>query len=272
MNPYVSEALAPAMEDLRVQSARLQQQGDADVISQGGRGAFGGARSGIEAAERQERTQEEMSAMLSEGYRQAYDRAQQAFAEDERRRLAASGRLGGLAGTGADIYGQEVSQRMQGAGLRADIAGGRTQLGATQSETMAQQAQSQRALGEAISQDAARRADVAAQQAQAERAASGALADMAGAQSQTRRAAASTAMSAGQLPRQIEQQSMDVAYQDFEEQRDWDKRGLDSYLRALRGTPYEETQTQVRTPSTGQQIGQLAGAVTAGVGAYNTFF
>jgi hypothetical protein len=76
------------------------------------------------------------------------------------------------------------------------------------------------------------------------------------------------------MPRRVEQASMDVAYEDFLEQRDWNQRGLDAYLRALRGTPYEETTTQqqVREPSTGQQIGQLTGAVTAGIGAYNTFF
>jgi hypothetical protein len=97
---------------------------------------------------------------------------------------------------------------------------------------------------------------------------------LAGQEATVDRSGIQAAMQVGEMPRRVEQASMDVAYDDYLEQRDWNERGLDAYLRALRGTPYEETttQTQSRQASTGQQIGQLAGAVTAGVGAYNTFF
>jgi hypothetical protein len=97
---------------------------------------------------------------------------------------------------------------------------------------------------------------------------------LAGQEATVDRSGIQAAMEVGEMPRRVEQASMDVAYEDFLEQRDWNQRGLDAYLRALRGTPYEETTTQqqVREPSTGQQIGQLTGAVTAGIGAYNTFF
>jgi hypothetical protein len=97
---------------------------------------------------------------------------------------------------------------------------------------------------------------------------------LAGQEATVDRSGIQAALQAGELPRQVEQASYDRAYQDYLEQRDWNERGLDAYLRALRGTPYEETtvQRQSQQASTGQQIGQLAGAVTAGVGAYNTFF
>jgi hypothetical protein len=123
----------------------------------------------------------------------------------------------------------------------------------------------------------AQQADLTAQQMEGAKL-EGAMAEqrgrLAGQEATVDRSGIQAAMEAGEMPRRVEQASMDVAYEDFLEQRDWNQRGLDAYLRALRGTPYEETTTQqqVREPSTGQQIGQLTGAVTAGIGAYNTFF
>lgn len=69
----------------------------------------------------------------------------------------------------------------------------------------------------------------------------------------------------GANQRGVEQASLDTAYQDFLEQRDWDERGLNYYIAALQGVPLEqETKTSGNTGSSLAQ--QLAGVGVAAAG------
>src|SRR5690606_20529757 len=73
----------------------------------------------------------------------------------------------------------------------------------------------------------------------------------------------------GTLEQAQDQRSLDVAYSDFLEQRDWLQRHLDAYIRALGGSPSGPTGQEVPTASPAQQI---AGLGLAAAGAYKTFF
>lgn len=75
-------------------------------------------------------------------------------------------------------------------------------------------------------------------------------------------------LSTGALKRGVDQENLDTAYGDFKEQRDWDLRGLDTIIRTLSGTPYEQTQISTGTQPGGSVIGQLGGL---GLAAYGLF-
>jgi len=74
----------------------------------------------------------------------------------------------------------------------------------------------------------------------------------------------------GESAQANEQASLNVAYQDFLEQRDWNARGLNYYIQALSGTPSGGTSTtEAPGPSASQQAVGLG--VTA-AGLYNMFY
>ncbi|MBX3504400.1 MAG: tail fiber domain-containing protein [Parvibaculum sp.] len=75
----------------------------------------------------------------------------------------------------------------------------------------------------------------------------------------------------GALQRGVDQASLDTAYSDFTEQRDWDLRGLNTMISALSGTPYNTTTTATATQPGSSPLGQIAGLGTAAMGAYQMF-
>lgn len=255
MSPYVEEAIEPQLRELREQNAQLINQQRADITGQGGAGAFGGARAALADAEQQERTMQTMSDVTRQGYERAFDRAGRLFAQDVGIQQRAAGQR-------ADI-------------ARANLAGAQAELAAAETDLAA--AGREGALGARQLQGAAREGALAGQQMEGARL-EASLADqygtLAGKEATIARSNIQQALQAGEMPRQVEQASYDTAYQDYLEQRDWDQRGLDTYLRALSGVPFEETttQTQVQEQSTGQTLGQLAGAAATAYGAYDSFF
>lgn len=67
-----------------------------------------------------------------------------------------------------------------------------------------------------------------------------------------------------------QQRIQDARYQDFLEERDWDQRGLDAYIRALSGVPFESSSTS--SGNTGPSVAQQAlGLGIAGAGLWNLF-
>jgi hypothetical protein len=80
-------------------------------------------------------------------------------------------------------------------------------------------------------------------------------------------------MTTGALERGVEQQSLDTAYGDFREQREWPYKQLNFALGALAGTPYEVQNNQT-TSGTALMPGQnylndAAGLGLAGAGIYS---
>jgi len=79
----------------------------------------------------------------------------------------------------------------------------------------------------------------------------------------------------GGLQRGLEQASLDTAYKDYVEQREYPYQQTNFAIGALKGIPYSQHQTQVTTANTPQlttsPLGQTAGALTGLYGAYNLF-
>ena len=79
----------------------------------------------------------------------------------------------------------------------------------------------------------------------------------------------------GQKERELDQASLDTAYQDYLEQREFPYRQINFALGALKGTPYETRTFQEGTSVTPQlgtsQFGQGAGALASLVGALGLY-
>lgn len=86
MNPYLQSALDPMMEEARRQ-AQITRLGDAGRLSKAG--AFGGSRQAIMESELNRNLMDKQNQMLTQGYTTAYDKALNAFNQDQTRTLQA---------------------------------------------------------------------------------------------------------------------------------------------------------------------------------------
>lgn len=84
MNPYLQEALDPAMAEARRQ-AEITRVNDAGRLTEAG--AYGGSRQAIMEAEGNRNLMTKQNEMLTSGYRDAYDTALGAFGQDQNRAL-----------------------------------------------------------------------------------------------------------------------------------------------------------------------------------------
>lgn len=115
-------------------------------------------------------------------------------------------------------------------------------------------------------------ANTAVQQGNAERslAAGAQTGTLAGQQATVQGTAIDRQAAFGGLERGLTQSSLDTAYQDFTNQRDWQKNQLDAYIRTLSGVPYP-TSSSTTTPGA-SVAAQATGAAVAGAGLYQLFF
>jgi hypothetical protein len=86
MNPYLSAALNPQLEELRRQGQITNLGNQAQATKQG---AFGSSGSVLMQTEGQRNVLDKMQKALGEGYNTAYDKAQSAYASDAQRALDA---------------------------------------------------------------------------------------------------------------------------------------------------------------------------------------
>jgi hypothetical protein len=85
MNPYLSAALQPQIDEARRQS-QITQQGNAAKMTQAG--AFGGSRGAIMDAETQRSLGANLAGITGAGYNKAYDAATAQFNADQARKMA----------------------------------------------------------------------------------------------------------------------------------------------------------------------------------------
>jgi hypothetical protein len=157
MNPYLQAALDPQMKEMQRQ-ADIARLADAARLSKAG--AFGGSRQAIMESEGRRNLLDLQSQALGQGYASAFDKAQQAFIQDEARRMEAE-RMGeqsrqfgaqqGLAG--ATTAGEQA--------LRAALANQQAGLASQQSNIdaalrAAQQQEQSRQFGAGFGLDALR--------------------------------------------------------------------------------------------------------------------
>ena len=139
MSPYVEQALAPQLEELRRNSG-IQRMMDNSRLTKAG--AYGGGRQAIMNSELNDNTARLMNETVGKGYQSAYDSAGRMFTSDKQRKLDADKAglgygldairqltdIGGRKLQGErDIYGDQlnagnVERGITSEGINADIA------------------------------------------------------------------------------------------------------------------------------------------------------
>ena len=120
MNPFLSSALDPQIADIRRQAA-------IDRVNAAGRmtraGSFGGGRQAVMESLGQEGALRNISKTLGEGYKSAFDLAQQQFNREQDRAMAAAKQAGdyGLDVLGAQLKGGDVQRGIEQEGVAADL-------------------------------------------------------------------------------------------------------------------------------------------------------
>ena len=106
MNPYISAALNPQLEELRRQS-QITQLGNASKATQAG--AFGGSRQALMDTETQRGLLAEQNKAIGTGYATAFDKATGQFNADKNRELQIQQALGTAGATQRDIEQQGIT-------------------------------------------------------------------------------------------------------------------------------------------------------------------
>jgi hypothetical protein len=106
MNPYISAALNPQLEELRRQS-QITQLGNASKATQAG--AFGGSRQALMDTETQRGSLAEQNKAIGSGYASAFDKATGQFNADKNRELQIQQALGTAGATQRDIEQQGIT-------------------------------------------------------------------------------------------------------------------------------------------------------------------
>jgi hypothetical protein len=106
MNPYISAALNPQLEELRRQS-QITQLGNANKATQSG--AFGGSRQALMDTETQRGLLAEQNKAIGSGYATAFDKATGQFNADKARELQIQQALGTAGATQRDIEQQGIT-------------------------------------------------------------------------------------------------------------------------------------------------------------------
>ena len=193
MSSYMQGVVDPQAREVRREAQRQMQR----LGSQAGRaGAFGGMRHGLGEQAVRMGTSEQIGDIYGMGQQRAFENAQQAFAADQARRMAASQGLMNVGGGLASLGGQQQQMQFNRFGQMMD---------------------------------------------------------------------------AGQRARQMQQQSLDIGYQDFQNRMNQERQNIGFQLGAMQQLPYQNTTVQQRNfaqagPSAGQRF---LGTAVSGYGLYN---
>lgn len=253
MSPYQQK-----VTDIAKREA-IRQHGIAGVgrdMSAAGRGSFGGSRHAITQMEAERNLGQQLDDIQMKGSDSAFQNAQSQFERDRQARLEASKQ-----GLGAAQF--NVQQKM---------AYGQTGLQNQQfNETQRQNAAEMGMRGQ-IANEQARAGAAGVRQSAWQN--SGNLANTlanTGKMEQDLALQRHTAMiGAGDKVQQTNQTALDAAYDDFVNQRDYDRNSLNFYSSMLRGVPVTAN-SDVQTRQASNPLAQIAGAGIAGLGAYRAY-
>jgi hypothetical protein len=244
---YMSPFMQAALEPQRREALRSAQQGQlVQGLGSARQGAYGGSRQLLAGMERERNLGQNLADIQARGMQTAFEQAQGQFNTEQQARQAA-GRTNLEAALGVQSLGAQ--QGLQAAlanqqyGLEAQRLGEQSrQFGSTQGlAALAQAGQ----LGQTLS-------NIGSARSQADQARFGL---------QTQTAAQQQALN---------QQRMDMAYQDFLRQMNYPMEQLQQYSSLLRGvpvTPNTTSTTYAPAPGLGQQ---LMGAGLGALGMYKT--
>jgi hypothetical protein len=288
MSPFIQQALEPQMREA-VTSARRGQI--AQDLGSSRQGTYGGSRQLLASMERERNLGQQLGDIQSRGLQSAYENAQQQFERDraagmttaQQNQAAAlqTQQLGTQTGLQtalanldkeqqARVNNQALQFQAQGMNadnaLRAALANQQTNLSALQSNQQAdldrqRMAEQSRQFGS--SQGLAGLAQ-AGQMGQT-------LANIGSAQSQADQARFGLQTSTAAQQQALNQQKLDLHYQDFLRRQGYPMEQLQQYSSLLRGvpvTPSSATATYAQQPGIGQQ---LLGAGLGAASIYKTF-
>ena len=282
MSPYMQNVVKQQQEDARRQALISRQAEQAQAVKQG---AFGGSRSAIVEAESRKNLEDRLADIQATGSQQAFQQAQQAQqfgaglgiqglqAGYQGLQTGMQGTAQGIQGAQAGLQGiQQAGQLyglgMQGAGLGLQgvgqqIAGGQLGIAGGQLGISGQQAGMQGVQG----------AVGAGQYGIAGLGAAGQAAATLGQLGQTQfgqeTGITEAMMRAGLQQQQLQQQGLDVAYQNYLANQQYPYQQLAFMQGMYSGLPLaQQTQSAYSNPSLTSQI---AGLGTAGIGAYKLY-
>lgn len=247
MSPYQQQ-----VTDVQKNAAVLDYQRGAGARDDGAirAGAFGGSRQAIQQGLAQQGLATQLGQIQAQGSQNAFTAAQQQFNADQARGLTAQ-----QANQGANLTAQQQTEAARQFGANF---GDSSQRYANDADLKVQQAHEdarQKAAG--IQQAGGALANQTAQNY-------GQLA----ATDQTLGLQRAQAMGTiGTQMQQTQQAGLDMAYQDFINQRDYDRQNLNFYSGILRGTPVS-AQSEVAQYQNPNPMNQAVGLGIAGLGAY----
>ena len=120
MNPFLMSALQPQLDEARRQAA-IQSLANKTAATRAG--GLGGAGAALMQSEAQRNLQSQLGKITGEGYRSAYDKAQEQFNVEQQRQMGAAKQAQdyGLAALGAQAKGGELQRGIESEGITADI-------------------------------------------------------------------------------------------------------------------------------------------------------
>ena len=305
MSPFIQEALEPQMREA-VRSARRGQI--VEDLGAARQGTYGGSRQLLAGLERERNLGMQLGDIQARGMQTAYEQAQQQFNVEQAARQAAQqanlqARLGvqqlgtqtGLQAALANLDAasqanvQNLAAQLQTQGLNANqalqaaLANQQAGLEAQRlTDISAQFGASQQLQANLANQqaqlDAQRLAEQSrqfgAQQGLAGLAQAGQMAQTLGNlgtyQQQADLSRIGLQQQTAAQEQALQQQGLDIAYQDFLRQRDYPTEQLQQYSSLLRGVPVAPSTTQAAYAPAPSLGAQLAGAGLGALGMYNT--
>ena len=242
MSPYIQQALEPQMREAITSAKRGQLAQDLGAARQG---TYGGSRQLLAGMERERNLGQQLGDIQSRGLQTAFEQAQGQFNTEQQARQAAQ-----QANLQAALGVQQLGTQT---GLQAALANQQYGLEAQRLGEQSRQFGAQQGLaGLAQANQAAQTMGNLGQYQQ--------QADLSRLGMQQQTAAQQQALN---------QQALDIAYQDFLRQRDYPMEQLQQYGSLLRGVPVAPSSTQTAYAPTPSLGAQLAGLGLTGLSAYN---
>lgn len=238
---YMSPFMQAALEPQRREALRAAQQGQlAQGLGAARQGAYGGSRQLLATMERERNLGQNLADIQARGMQTAFEQAQGQFNAEQAARQAA-GRTNLEAALGVQSLGSEQA-------MRAALANQQQRLEAQRLGEQSRQFGSSQGL-QALAQ--------AGQMGQT-------LANIGSARSQADQARFGLQTQTAAQRQALDQQKLDMAYQDFLRERDYPLEMLQQYSSLLRGvpvTPESTKTTYAPSPGIGQQL--LGGGLQA---------
>jgi hypothetical protein len=248
MNPYLQNALSPQIAEAQRQ-AQIQNLQNRTALTKAG--AYGGGRGALMESEGQRNLQSNLANIMGQGYKTAYEQAQQGFTTDQARALEAQRAAEQARQFG---YGQEMTSAQFGSqqSMEAQRAAEQArQFGYGQQMTSAQFGSQQGLEAQRAAEQAKQfGAQYGLQGLQAAAQTASQQGQLGGLQNQIQSQNLQSQLGAGAVQRGIEQEGITADYGQFKEERDFPYKQPQYMQSLLQGLPVGAQSYTYSQPST----------------------